>query len=202
MRPRALLLGVSLLLASGCKQHPLNDYRPLDQAGMFSGSIEQLKALNVSDAEIAQVVKLKTGGISDDTCIALISAAHAKQHMFTSADSVANLTGASYSEQQILEFARADQIDIISGEAVMLRLVGLSDSTVQAVLHRRLQGLPTMGSTSISRLKNTGLSERQILERINQGMTDEQAAKEATLREGVRNHSNTGFVRVQGRKPR
>jgi hypothetical protein len=169
---------------------------------MFSGSMEQLKALNISDAEIAQMVKLKQGGVSDDTCVALVSAAHAKQHLFTSADSVASLAGASYTEQQILEFARADQLDSISGDAVMLRLIGLSDTTVQTVLRRRLQGLPTLGSTSLSRLKNTGLTEKQILERVNQGMTDEQAAKEATLRESVRNHSNTGFVRVQGRKPR
>lgn len=202
MKPRAILLGVSLLLASGCQQHPLNDYRPLDQVGMFSGSIEQLKALNPSTAEIAQVVKLKQGGISDDTCIALVSAAHAKQHLFTSSDSVASLLGARYTEYQILEFARADQLDSISGDAVMLRLVGLSDNTVQTVLHRRLQGLPTLGSTALGRLKNTGLSEKQLLERINGGMTDEQANKEATQREAVRNHSNTGFVRVQGRRPR
>jgi hypothetical protein len=202
MKPRALLLGVSLLLASGCQKHPLTDYRPLDQAGMFSGSIEQLKTLNVSEAEIAQMVKLKQGGVSDDTCVALLSAAHAKQRLFNSADSVTNLAGASYSEQQILEFARAGQLDSISGDAVMLRLVGLSDNTVQTVLHRRLQGLSTLGSTSISRLKNTGLSEKQILERINGGMTDEQATKEAAQREAVRNHSNTSFVRVQGRKPR
>jgi hypothetical protein len=202
MKPRALLLGVSLLLASGCQKHPLTDYRPLDQAGMFSGSIEQLKALNISEAEIAQMVKLKQGGVSDDTCVALLSAAHAKQRLFNSADSVANLAGASYSEQQILEFARAGQLDSISGDAVMLRLVGLSDNTVQTVLRRHLQGLPTLGSTSISRLKNTGLTEKQILERISGGMTDEQAAKEATQREAARNHSNTSFVRVQGRKPR
>jgi hypothetical protein len=202
MRPRVLLLGFSLLLAGGCEKHPLTDYRPLDQVGMFSGNMERLKALNISDAEIAQVVKLKQGGISDDTCVALVSAAHAKQRLFNSADSVASLTGASYTEQQILEFARADQLDSIAGDAVMLRLIGLSDNTVQTVLHRRLQGLPTLGSTSLSRLKNTGLTEKQILERVNQGMTDEQAAKEATLREAVRNHSNTGFVRVQGRKPR
>ena len=202
MKPRALLLGVSLLLASGCQKHPLTDYRPLDLAGMFSGSIEQLKALNVSEAEIAQMVKLKQGGVSDDTCIALLSAAHAQQRLFNSADSVASLVSASYSEQQILEFARAGQLDSISGDAVMLRLVGLSDNTVQTVLRRRLRGLPTLGSTSISRLKNTGLTEKQILERVNGGMTDEQAGKEATQREAARNHSNTSFVRVQGRKPR
>jgi hypothetical protein len=84
----------------------------------------------------------------------------------------------------------------------MLRLIGLSDSTVQVVLQRDLQGLPTLSSAAIGRLKNTGLTEKQILERINEGMTEEQAEKEAASREAVRNHSHTDFVRVRGAKPR
>jgi hypothetical protein len=201
MKSRVLLSTVCLLFAAGCHQHPLTDYRPLDQAGMWSSGIEQLKALNTTDAEVAQVVKLKQAKATDDTCVALVEAAHARKHLFSSADSAANLLGARYTEPQILELARADQLDSISGDAVMLRLIGLSDATVQAVLHRRLQGLPTLGSGQIARLKNTGLTEKQILERIDQGMTDQQADKEVTIREAVRNHSNTGFVRVQGRKP-
>jgi hypothetical protein len=59
-----------------------------------------------------------------------------------------------------------------------------------------------MGSAQISRLKNTGLTEKQILERVKEGMTDAQAEREIALREATRNHSNTGFVRVHGRKPR
>jgi len=82
----------------------------------------------------------------------------------------------------------------------MLRLVGLSDSTVDLILHRRLRGQRTMGSAEIGRLKNTGLTEKQILERINQGMTDAQADKEAAFREATRNHSGTGFQRVHGRR--
>jgi hypothetical protein len=73
---------------------------------------------------------------------------------------------------------------------------------VQLVLQRHLQDQPVMASAQISRLKNTGLTERQILDRINAGMTDEQAEKEIRAREAVRNHSNTSFVRVQGHKPR
>jgi hypothetical protein len=46
------------------------------------------------------------------------------------------------------------------------------------------------------------LTERQILERVNQGMTDAQADKEATAREAARNHSGTGFVRLRGRRSR
>ena len=84
----------------------------------------------------------------------------------------------------------------------MLRLIGLSDSTVQAVLQRDLQGQPTLSSAAIGRLKNTGLTEKQILERINEGVTDEQAQKEEASREAVRNHPHTDFVRARGHKPR
>jgi hypothetical protein len=199
MRYKLMLLGVFVLFrVSGCDKHPLTDYRPLDQAGMWSSSVEQLKTLNTSDLEVAQLVRLKQAGISDDACVTLITGAHQRQHAFTSADSAVNLARAGYSEPVILEIAKTDQLDIISGDAVMLRLVGLSDSAVDLILHRRLKGQRTMSSAEIGRLKNTGLTERQILERINQGMTD----KEALLREATRNHANTGFVRTHGRRSR
>jgi len=203
MRYKFLLLGVFVLFRmSGCHEHPLTDYRSLDQAGMWSSSVEQLKTLNTSDAEVAQLVKLKQAGISDDACVTLISGAHQHHRLFTSADSAINLVRAGYTESVILEVAKTDQLDSISGDAVMLRLVGLSDHAVDLILRRRLQGQPTLSSAEIGRLKNTGLSEKQILERINQGMTDAQANKEASSREAVRNHSGTGFVRLHGRKPR
>jgi hypothetical protein len=200
-RHQLLLLGACILFAGGCNKHILTDYRPLDRAGMWSSGIEQLKALNASDEEVGQLVKLKQAGVTDDTCVALVSAAHVRQHPFTSAESVANLEHAGFADPQILEIARADQLDTISTDAVMLRLVGLSDATVQALLHRRMLGKPTLSSVAIGRLKNVGLTEKQILERINQGMTDQQAEKEATKRENARNHSNTGFVRIHGRRP-
>jgi hypothetical protein len=203
MRYKLPLLGVFVLLRmSGCHEHPLTDYRPLDQVGMWSSNVEQLKTLNTSDAEVAQLVKLKQAGISDDACVTLISGAHQHRRLFTSADSAINLVHAGYTESVILEIAKTDQLDSISGDAVMLRLVGLSDHAVDLILHRRLQGQSTLSSAEIGRLKNTGLSEKQIIERINQGMTDAQADKEATVREAVRNHSGTGFVRLRGRRSR
>lgn len=168
---------------------------------MWSSNIEQLKSLNVTDEEIAQVVKLKQAGIGDDACVELVTLAHSKQHLFLSAESASSLAGAGFPETQILEIARADKLDAISIDAVTLKLVGLSDSTVQLVLHRHLNGQPVMASAQISRLKNTGLTERQILDRINSGMTDAQADKEVRAREAARNHANTSFVRVRGRKP-
>jgi len=203
MRHKLMLLGVFVLFRiSGCHQHPLTDYRPLDQAGMWSSNVEQLKKLNTSDLEVAQLVKLKQAGIGDDACVILVTGAHQRQHLFTSADSALNLARAGYTEPVILEIAKTDQLDIISGDAVMLRLVGLSDSAVDLILHRRLKGQLTMSSAEIGRLKNTGLTEKQILERINQGVTDAQADKEAAFREATRNHANTGFVRTRGRRSR
>jgi len=198
--PLLLLLGGCVLLSGGCKKHLLTDYRPLDQAGMYFSNIEELKGLNTSDAEVSQLVKLKQAGISDEVCVALLSAAHAHQHPFASADSAASLAQAGFNETEILNIARADQLDNLSTDAVTLKLVGLSDRTVQTVLHRRMQGLRTLDAPQIARLKNTGLTENQILERINEGMTDAQAEKEIAARERARN--KTDFVRIHGRKPR
>jgi hypothetical protein len=203
MKFRALLPGVSVLLfAIGCHQHPLTDYRPLDQAGMWSSGLEELKKLNTSDSEVAQLVKVKQTRLSDDACVALVAAAHERKHPFTSGDSTANLASAGYSEEQILEIARADQLDSISGDAVALRLIGLSDSFVHFVLQRRLQGHRTLGTPQIAHLKNTGLTEKAILDQIKSGLTDAQADREVAAREAARNHAGRGFVRVRGRRPR
>src|SRR5260370_8056608 len=126
MKYRALLLPVFVIFLVGCKQHLLTDYRPLDKAGMWSGGLEQLKALNTSDSEVAQLVKVKQAQLSDDACIALLPPPHKRKNPFTTGDSTVNLVGAGYSEAQILEIARAHQPDAISGDAVALRLIGLS----------------------------------------------------------------------------
>jgi len=149
---------------------------------------------------VAQLVKAKQAKLSDDACVALVAAAHEKSHPFVSGDATANLANAGYPEAEILEIAKTDQLDSISGDAVVLKLVGLSDSANDWILHRRLKGQRTMSSAEIGRLKNTGLTEKQILERINEGMTDAQADREAYVREATRNHSGTGFQRVHGRR--
>jgi hypothetical protein len=202
MKYKLVPLTVLFLRFFGCDQHLLTDYRPLDQSGMWSSSVEQLKKLNTSDTEVEQLTKMKQAGVSDDACVAVISDAHNHQHPFASGDSAVNLMRAGYSESIILEMTKGDQLDNLSGDAVMLRLVGLSDSGVNVILHRRMKGQRTLSSAEIGRLKNTGLTENQIMERINRGMTDAEADKEATVREATRNHSNTGFQRVRGRKPR
>jgi hypothetical protein len=197
--PVALLLSLPIFLAS-CNSHPLTDYRTLDKAGMWTGGLEELKKLNVSDPEVAQLVTLKNAGVSDDMCVALVSAAHAHQHPFASAAAARSLNGAGFADEQILAIANSDKLDALSGDAVMLRLIGLSDPTIQMLLQRRINGLPTLSSAEIGRLKNTHLSEKEIVARIQNGMTDAQADAEAAAREKAFAHSGTGFVHTRSRR--
>ena len=195
-----LVLGVALGVAGGCAQKRQTDYSGLDQSGMWSTSLDELKKLKASDSEIAQLTKLKQAGASDELCLSLLKVARAHHHEFSSGESAINLSRAGYSDPEILEMAQTDEIDILSGEAVMLKLIGLSNPTVQAIMHRRMQGLPTPTSAQIGRLKNTGLTEKQILEYAGEGHSNEQVDTFIYRREVLRNHANTGFVRVQGRR--
>lgn len=194
---RFLYVGLSVLALGGCHSHPLTDFRPLDQAGMWSDAIENLKKLNVSDQEVAAVVKVKQTGLEDDSCVELVNEAHLHKHYFDSAESVRNLVAAGFSETEILNIAKADKLDSISGDAVTIKLIGLSDSTVQTILRRKINGQPTLSSDEIAKLKNTGLTERQLLERIESGMTDERAEVEVKARQKALTRS--GFVRIHGR---
>jgi hypothetical protein len=204
MRRPALSSAAGLLLcaflATGCEQKPKISYVPLTQAGFSLTTIDDLKKLNITETEIPQIAKLKSIGLTDDTSLALVKDAHSHQHSFSSGDSAGNLIGAGYSEQDVLNMAQSDQLDSISTEAITLKLIGLSQPTVQLLVSRHLQGLPTLSSAEISRLINTGLSEKQVLERINEGMTDEQAEKEVAAREAKRNHANTDFVRTRAKR--
>ena len=201
MRKSLLLLAVFALLA-GCEKKPEVDYAPLDQAGMWISSLRQVKNMKVSNAEVAQLADLKRAGAGDDLCLALLKAARDNHHPFTSGDSAVTLSRAGYSDAQILEMAQADKLDMLSADAVLLKLLGLSEGAVQSIMHRRTQGLPTLTSAQIGRLKNVGMSEQKILDLINQNLPDAQVEALIAKQEASRNHSHTDFVRVHGRKPR
>jgi hypothetical protein len=200
MKKQLLLSGVFVLMFSGCENHPRTDSIALDQLGMWSSSLDEVKALKPNDMEIAQLTKLKHAGASDDLSVALLKIARTHHKEFSNADAAMDLSRAGYTDAQILEMAQSDQIEILGGEAVTLKLIGLTTPTVQVIIHRRIKGLPTLTSEQIGRLKNTGMSEQQILDVIDQGLSEQQAAAMIVQREAARNHSNTGFVRVRGRK--
>jgi hypothetical protein len=198
-RPGVVLALLPLL--GGCGSHLLTDYRPADQAGIYSGTIEDLKKLNTNDAEVAQIVTLKKAGIDEKTIVTLVRMAHEHQHPLTEAEtgSVKSLAGAQFSDDRILQIAQTDQFDAIGGDAVMLHIMGLSAPTVDYLLDRRLKGTRTMSVATIADLKNSGLSEKEILNRIQQGMTDAQGESEAAARQRATAH-NTGFKSNRGRR--
>ena len=200
MRRCLIFVGFCFLLIAGCKRQAQTDYTALDQSGMWSSSLDELKKYKATDSEIVQLTKLKQMGASDDLCLALLKEARAHHHEFTAGEATGDLSRAGYTDAQIIEFAKADQIEVLSGDAVTLKLIGLSKPAIQAIMHRRLEKLPTLTSQQIGRLKNTGMSEKQILEVINKGLSNQQAEAFIAQREAVRDHSNTGFVRVQGRR--
>ena len=197
MRKSLLIPGAFVLVLAGCEKKPQRDYHPLD--AMYSSTVDQLKKMKVTELEVIQLGKLKQAGASDELCLALYRIAHQHGHDFSSGDAAIQLSQAGYSDVQIQEMAESDQIDVLSGDAITLKLIGLSNSTVQEIIHRRVQGLPTMTSQQIGRVKNTGMSERQILDLVDSGLTGDDADKKITQLEASRNHSHTDFVRNQGR---
>jgi len=202
MRKPFLPLCLLVFGLAGCKTQPKIDYTALDQSGMWSSNLAQIKKMNVSSAEVGELTKLKHAGASDPLCLSLLKAARDHNHEFSSGDSVIELSGAGYTDAQILEMAQADKLDALSSDAVMLKLIGLSNGTVQVVIERREQGLPTLTSAQIGRLKNIGESEKKILELIYQGLSGPQAEAYVARLESARNHSHTEFVRNRGRRPR
>src|SRR5215475_7739854 len=183
----------------GCGRHMLTDYRPADQAGIYSGTIEDLKKLNTSDAEVAEIIRLKKANIDEKTIVSLVRIAHEHQHSFVATDTVESLAGANLSDDQILRIAQTDQYETIGNDVVMLHVMGLSAPTVDYLLDRRLKGVRTMSVATIADLKNSGISEKDILYRIQQGMTDAQGEAEAAARQRATAH-NTGFKSNRGRR--
>src|SRR5712692_5406376 len=70
--PRGRALAALLVLAAlaavagvGCKRLHPTDTAPLDKAGLWFRSIEELRRLAVTDAEVAELVKAREAGLSE-----------------------------------------------------------------------------------------------------------------------------------------
>jgi len=193
--PFSLLL-LSLLVITACKSAHPADTQESDRAELWFSSVPELKALNVSNAEIGELQKAHDAGLTDPSSVALIKLARSHQKPFADGEGVAELLSAGSSEQTVLELARLNQLGPWAGQAEALRLVGLSDKLILAVAQRRSQGLPVLSGEKLGELKNTGASEAAILDLIQKGETDQQASQYIALRE--RAAGGHGFV-YQGR---
>jgi hypothetical protein len=178
------LLLVFLCVISACKHaQQQSSAETLDQAGMWSNSVTELRTLNVSNAEIGQLTKAREAGFTDPSCVTLIKLARSRQQPFADGQSVADLLSAGSSEQTVLELARLNQLGLWAGEARALRLAGFSDKIILAEAQRRAQGFPVLSGGKLGDLKNAGASDATILDFIQKGMTDEQASQYISQRE-------------------
>ncbi len=199
-RALAVLLVLAAMAASGaaCKRLRRTDTTPLDKAGMRFRSIEELRGLEITDTEVAELVKARQAGLSDAGCIALLRMARERKESLTSGDAVADLLRVNVSEAALLELARLNQLGSWVGEAQAIRLVGLSDEVLLAVARRRAAGQAALSGPALAQLKNVELSEAEILALINRGATDEQA--QAIVAAHRRAAGGSGFVRYRRRR--
>ncbi|MFY9530048.1 MAG: hypothetical protein WBC04_04325 [Candidatus Acidiferrales bacterium] len=168
-------LSFVLIVGASCKKVHRIDTTPLDLVGTSYSTIQDLKALNISDAEIKELVKAKQAGISDATCVELVRIARSQQHPFNSAEAVAGLLQVGMSEESILQLARMKQIGLGVGELQAIRLAGLPDSIVLEVAHQHSDGHAVLSGASIAQFMNTGMSRQTLLELIRRGVPDDQA---------------------------
>ena len=161
-------------LLPGCQKVHRTDFKPLDGVGFSYTLEEELRALDVTDSEVAELAKAKNGGITDATCVELIHLARGKQQPFVDGAGVAGLRQAGASEETILELARLNQLGLQSGEEQAMRLAGLSDSIILEVARRRAEGKPALSGSSLATLKNAGISESTMMELLRRGISDNQ----------------------------
>jgi hypothetical protein len=177
MFPAAVL---AALLLSACKREA--DTRSLVEAGMNVSAIRALHDLNVTEAEVAEVLKAWQGGLSDQGCIALVRVHRERGQPFTEGDNVASLVRAGLRESTVLELARLDQMGLWTGEYQLLRLGGFSETMILTLARRRAGGQPTVSGGSLARLKNTGMREGALLELARRGISDSDAEAIFALR--------------------
>lgn len=180
--PCALLLASFALLCS-CKPAQKPNTEQADQRAMWLDSVPQLKSLNVSNAEIAELSKAHEAGLTDPSSVVLIQLARDHKTPFADGESIADLLDAGSSEQTVLELARLNQLGLWAGEARAMRLAGLSDKIILAVAHRRSEGLPVLSGGKLGELKNTGVGDATILEMVQKGDSDQTATQYIAARE-------------------
>ena len=180
---RALLaiLAVASLVA-GCKHIMPLDTTPLDNSGMSFTTIQTLRSMDLSNAEAKQIAEARQAGLSDDDCVALVRLARSRKEPFANGDDVAQLFRAGIEESTTMQLAQLNLIGSWSGEAVVMRLAGLSDQIILEEAHRHAAGLPVLSGASLANFKNTGMREATLLQLVRRGVPDNEAATILALR--------------------
>ena len=149
--------------------------RPLTKAGMDSPNIAELRKPDPTDAEVAELVKVKNAGLADAFCIDLVHAARDHKHAFTAGDDVAALQRIGLADTTILELARLDLFGPWTDEVRAMQLASVTQATILALAERHAAGKPVLSSFALAKLKNAGFNDLTLLEFARRGLTDAEA---------------------------
>jgi hypothetical protein len=174
-RHPSLFLLVALLLVAGCHRVAQLDTTALDTSGMNFTDIQSLRGMDITKDEVAQVIDARQAGLSDDDCVAVVRLSRERKEPFHGGDDIAQLLRAGVSESAVMQLAQLNQIGPWSGEAVAMRLAGLSDQIILEEAHRRSAGLPELSGASLAEFKNLGMREATLLQLVRRGVPDSEA---------------------------
>ena len=163
------------LALAACKRVQPLDTAPLDHTGMSYDAIQELKKMNITAAEIAEMAQAREAGLPDADCVEVLSIYRGRGQVFNAGSALAGLIRVGLRDDTILELARMNQLDRSWGELQAMRLAGMSDAIVLEVARHRAQDRPVLSGASLARLKNAGLREATLLELARRGVPDAQA---------------------------
>lgn len=178
----AFLSVAVFILVSGCSHLKPLDTSALDNSGMSFTTVQALKGLDITNTEVPQVAEARQAGLTDDDCVSLVRLARSRNEKFQSGDDVAHLLRAGISEPALMQLAQLNQISSWSGEAVVMRLAGLSDQIILEAARRHAAGLPVLSGASLANFKNTGMREATLLQLVRRGVPDNEAPTILALR--------------------
>jgi hypothetical protein len=182
---RGILAGgaiIAVFALAACHHSVSADTQPLDHSGMAYDSVKELKTLNVTNPEIAHILKIYSAGFPDEDCVEIVRIFHSRGQVFTAGDAVADLLQAGMRDDTILTLATLNQLGAYAGEFEAMHLAGLSDPIILEVARRRSEGKPVLSGASLAGLKNTGLRSSTLLALARRGVPDADAKVIISLR--------------------
>jgi hypothetical protein len=171
-----------MLLLASCRSLMPLDIVPLDNAGMAYDSVKDLKALDITQPEVAEIAQARRAGLPDSYCVELLRIFHERHQQFTAGSAVAGMLHSGMRDGTILGLASMDQLGLGSGELQAMHLAGLSDEIILEVARRHASGQPVLSGASLGNMRNARVDNATLLELIRRGVSNSEAAEIVALR--------------------
>src|SRR3970040_106243 len=101
--------------------------QPREQAGMSYATTKQLRELDVTEEEVAELLLVKQTLLSDAACVEVLRRARSRQQSFTNGEEISSLLGAGLKEAVVMELVRLNQLGLWTEEYKLMHQALLSD---------------------------------------------------------------------------